>query len=221
MKISVRGTSHLAQTMVRAAALRGFEISIPPVDVMFCAHDVLDHSNLEAAHMWFEGCLPFLQTSSSPLVLVSQVPPGTTRVWAGQWASRVFYQVDTIIMSRALERAYVPEQFIIGCADPDVPLPLAYQEYLIRHEVVVRLMSYESAELAKCAINYMLWDQIRAARVLEEVAKKVGADYADVARALRGDARIGQHAYLRPGGPNQHLMRDVDTINRLRGLIKD
>lgn len=79
-------------------------------------------------------------------------------------------------------------------------------------------MSYESAEMAKCAINYMLAEQVRAARDLSTAALVCGADYEDVRRAMHNDARIGQHAYLRPGRTNQHLQRDVDTVI---GLLTD
>lgn len=203
--------------MSRAAEMRGFRIVDFRGDIVFAAEDVLDHADLVTAHLLFEGALDPTASMNRdrPIVLVSQVPPGTTRKWAGDQSHRVFYQVDTIIMKSALERAYAPEQIIVGCADPAVPLPLVYQEYLLAFNCPVLQMKYESAEVAKCGINYMLAAQIVAANDVAAAAYVTGADYDDVERALRNDARIGPKAYLRPGHTNQHLSRDVDTVRRL------
>jgi UDPglucose 6-dehydrogenase len=76
-------------------------------------------------------------------------------------------------------------------------------------------MSFESAELSKLAINYLLAKQLEAANALARIADHIGAVWDEMIPGLRLDARIGQHAYLRPGEPNGHLLRDVRTIERL------
>lgn len=213
MIIYVGGQSHLAQTIAAAARMRGFDVGTGTnafAALSFAAEDVLDHEDLKAARAVFDGC--FGETSQ-PVVLVSQVPPGTTRKWAGGRSAEVFYQVDTIIMRNALPRVYAPQQIIVGCADPNIPLPLVYQEYVMAHDCPVLQMSYESAEMVKCSINYMLAKQIEAANELAAACEKVGAIYDDVRAALHNDARIGQYAYLRPGKTNQHLDRDIKTLN--------
>lgn len=218
MRIRVHGDSHLACALMLAAELRGFELVDvgESADVVFAAHDVVDHADLSGAEESFRDALFHSETEYCPLVLASQVPPGTTRAWAGDQFSRAFCQVDTIIVSRAVERARAPEQFVVGCADPAEPLPLAYQQYLAAHGCPVLQMSYESAEVAKLGINYALSKQIEAANDVSAACAKVGADYDDVRRAMHNDARIGPLAYLRPGRTNQHLQRDVDTVLSLR-----
>ena len=215
MKILVHDQAHhVGETLARAARMREFQVVADlghGQELLFAACDVVDHSNLDEAQSVFHA---LALGTTAPLIHVSQVPPGTTRKWAGD-RKDVFYQVDTIIMSRAVQRARAPEQFIVGCADPGAPLPLAYQEYLAVHDCPVLQMSYESAEVAKLGINYVLAKQVEAASELVTACGAVGADYPDVERALRGDARIGQHAYLRPGRTNQHLQRDVDTVVKL------
>src|SRR5712691_5820130 len=58
------------------------------------------------------------------LVVLSQVPPGFTR--ARQRAGlQLYYQVETLIFGRAVERALHPERFIVGCPDAAAPLPQA------------------------------------------------------------------------------------------------
>ena len=48
--------------------------------------------------------------------------------------SRLFYQVETLIFGRAVERALNAERFIVGCADPGKPLPPRYREISISRE---------------------------------------------------------------------------------------
>lgn len=154
--------------------------------------------------------------AETPIVILSQVPPGFTR--ARQRPNRsLHYQVETLIFGRAVERALAPERFIVGCADPILPLPSAYARYLGRFGCPVLPMRYESAELAKIAINCCLVASISAANTLAELCEKIGADWREIVPALKLDKRIGAHAYLAPGlgiaGGN--LERDLATVCRL------
>ena len=78
-------------------------------------------------------------------------------------------------------------------------------------------MRYESAELAKIAINCCLVASVTIANTLAELSERIGADWREIVPALKLDARIGQGAYLAPGlgiaGGN--LERDLATIARL------
>jgi UDPglucose 6-dehydrogenase len=78
-------------------------------------------------------------------------------------------------------------------------------------------MRYESAELAKISINFFLVSSVSTTNMLAEVCERVGADWSEIAPALRLDARIGPKAYLDPGlgfgGGN--LGRDLETIKRV------
>ena len=224
MIIEVLGESHLAQTLKRAATIRGFTVNPHEYgehygpDLTFVAEDVYEHNDagLSAANGIANTAVIMASDDDKevPVVVLSQVPPGWMRSY-GETRENVFYQVDTIIMNSAIERMVHPEQIIVGCLEPSKPLPLAYQEYLLAFECPVLKMSYESAELAKLAINYFLTAQITTTNILAGVAEKIGADWNDVARALHNDKRIGKYAYLRPGKANQHLNRDVTTIRVL------
>lgn len=211
---TVYGIGHLADTLRVELDLRGELVTGRFTDLAFVAHDVTDHHDLPQLD---EVARCFAQASSAHpyIVVLSQVPPGWMRAAVGDRLG-VFYQVDTIIVKQAVARMLRPEQFIIGCADPEVALPLAYQAYLAMHDCPVLQMSYESAEMAKCAINYMLAEQVRVARDLFAACLETGGDYDDVRRAMHNDARIGPYAYLRPGQTNRHLDRDVETIRRIQ-----
>jgi UDPglucose 6-dehydrogenase len=149
------------------------------------------------------------------LVILCQVPPGFTRSLALP-KERLYYQVETLIFGRAVERAMHPERFIVGCAGPDRPLPQALHAFLSAFGCPILPMRYESAELAKIAINCCLVASVTVANTLAELCERIGADWSEIAPALKLDKRIGPHAYLAPGlglaGGN--LERDLATVLR-------
>ncbi len=150
------------------------------------------------------------------MVVLSQVPPGFTRSLPRQ-PETLFYQVETLIFGRAVERALKPERYILGCADPSAPLPPPLQHFLEAFGCPILPMRYESAELTKIAINLFLVSSVSTTNTIAELCERIGADWAEMAPALRLDRRIGPHAYLSPGlgvaGGN--LERDLATFTRL------
>lgn len=149
------------------------------------------------------------------MVVLSQVPPGFTRGLDRAEEYR-FYQVETLIFGRAMERALYPERFIVGAADPSRPLPAAFQTFLDSFSCPILPMRYESAELAKISINMFLVASVTTTNTLAELCEEIGADWSEIAPALRLDRRIGEYAYLNPGlgisGGN--LERDLATVVR-------
>ena len=150
------------------------------------------------------------------VVVLSQIPPGFTR--ARQRPARTLYcQVETLIFGQAVERALRPERTIIGCSNPYEPLPSAYASFLKAHDCPLLLMRYESAELAKISINMCLVASVTTANTLAELCEQVGADWSEIAPALKLDRRIGPWSYLTPGlgiaGGN--LERDLATVCKL------
>lgn len=147
------------------------------------------------------------------LAVLSQVPPGFTRALPLR-RERLFYQVETLVFGQAVERAMHPERIILGCADPSAAVPAALEEFLSAFACPILKMRYESAELAKIAINCCLVSSVSVANMLAELCERIGADWSEIAPALRLDKRIGQHAYLAPGlgiaGGN--LERDLATV---------
>lgn len=188
-------------------------------DVVFVALDVLtdDAGNSDLSPLNSLLDLVFRHARpESVIVILSQVPPGytRTRVQAGRL---LFYQVETLIFGRAVERATKPERFIVGCSDPRQPLPLAFAEFLNAFGCPILPMRFESAELAKIAINCCLVASVVTANTLAEICENIGADWSEILPALRLDRRIGPYSYLVPGlgiaGGN--LERDLATIVKL------
>lgn len=195
------------------AALSGCDVVYVAPDVKTDDKGTSDLTDLEALlHTAFEAA-----DETATIVVLSQVPPGFTRVH--QRSGRVLiYQVETLIFGRAIERALFPERTIIGQADPSVPLPEAYLSFLKSHgdPPLIRML-YESAELAKIAINCFLVSSISTTNTLAELCEVLGADWSEIVPALRLDRRIGEFAYLSPGlgiaGGN--LERDLATVCRI------
>ena len=190
--------------------------------VVFIAYDVPTdddgNSDFNIIDILIAEVAPQLSDSVC-LVLLSQVSPGYTRLV--KFAKhRLFYQVETLIFGRAVERALYPERYIIGAHDPHLALPTAYWQLLSSFHCPILKMHYESAELTKISINMFLVSAVTTTNTIAEICENIGADWAEIAPALKLDKRIGQHAYLTPGlglaGGN--LERDLQTIIKLGQL---
>jgi UDPglucose 6-dehydrogenase len=188
-------------------------------DVLYVAPDVPTDDAGQSDYTTLNRLLEIALASApsgATIVVLSQVAPGYTR--ARQTPSRaVYYQVETLVFGRAVERATLPERFMVGCSDPSAPLPPALQTYLEAFGCPILPMRIESAELAKISINCCLVASITVANTLAELCENIGADWSEIAPALKLDKRIGQYSYLAPGlgiaGGN--LERDLATVIRM------
>ena len=155
------------------------------------------------------------------MVILSQVPPGFTRARQSP-GHLLYYQVETLIFGRAMERARFPDRFIVGCADPGQPLSPALAHFLGSFGCPILPMRYESAELAKISINMCLVASVGVANTMAEICEQTGADWAEIVPALKLDSRIGPYSYLSPGlgiaGGN--LERDLATVLELSQRYK-
>jgi len=189
-------------------------------DVVYIAADVPTddeaHSDLTPISALVDRVSQHLR-DNTVLVVLCQVPPSFTRTISRVPHDRLIYQVETLIFGRAVERALNPERFIVGCADPEKPLPPRYRELLDAFGCPILPMRYESAELAKISINFCLVASVTVANVLAELSESIGADWAEIVPALRLDRRIGPYSYLSPGLgiAGRNLERDLRTVLNL------
>lgn len=191
-------------------------VDLKACDVIYVAPDVATddrgQSDLQTINVLLDTVFAAAR-ADAVVVVLSQVPPGFTR--RKQREGRIlYYQVETLIFGRAVERALHPERYIVGCADPAQPLPAAFRVFLEAHGCPILPMRYESAELAKISINMCLVASVTTANTLAELCEKIGADWSEIVPALKLDKRIGQYSYLAPGlgiaGGN--LERDLATV---------
>jgi UDPglucose 6-dehydrogenase len=189
-------------------------------DIVYIAADVPTNdqgeSDLSGIRKLIDDVLAALG-ANAVLVVLCQVPPGFTRGLTAPPPSRRYYQVETLVFGRAVERAAKPERYIIGCADPAQLLDPRFKAVLDAFACPILPMRYESAELAKIAINMCLVASIGVANTLAELCEAIGAVWSEIVPALRLDRRIGAHSYLTPGlgiaGGN--LERDLATVERM------
>ena len=194
-------------------------------DVVYIAADVPTDddakSDLSPIRVLIEQVAAHLR-ADAVLVVLCQVPPGFTRSITSVPHDRLVYQVETLIFGRAVERAMHPERFIIGLADPAKGLPAKVEQVLAAFGCPILPMRYESAELAKISINFCLVASVSVANTLAEVSEAIGADWSEIAPALKLDKRIGPFAYLAPGlgisGGN--LERDLRTVLDIAAVEK-
>ena len=188
-------------------------------DLVYIARDVPtdDHgiSDVSAITDLIDRVQPHIR-ENAVIVILCQVPPGFTRKLSDT-DPRFYYQVETLIFGRAVERALRPERLIIGAADARAELPKPFNTVLSAFDCPVLTMRLESAELAKISINMCLVASIGVTNTMAGVCEVVGADWSEIVPALRLDARIGPSAYLKPGlgltGGN--LERDLATVINL------
>jgi UDPglucose 6-dehydrogenase len=182
-----------------------------------------DGSDTSAVLRLVDAAIPHLRPGAV-VALMSQVPPGFTRALGARMEARrpglgirLHYWVETLVFGMALQRFVKPERIIVGAADPARPLPAELVDALARFGCPVLPMRYESAELAKTAINLYLFGSVTYANTLSDLCEEVGADWSEMMPALRLDRRIGPAAYIRPGlgvaGGN--LERDLVTLREL------
>ena len=148
------------------------------------------------------------------LIVLCQVPPGFTRKIKRRF-SKLYYQVETLIFGRAVERAKFPERIILGCSDDKHNVEKKLYNFLDCFSCPIIPMIYESAELAKTAINIVLASQVSVANSLAEICENSNGDWNEIIPALNLDKRIGNFAYLSPGlgisGGN--IERDLKTLS--------
>jgi UDPglucose 6-dehydrogenase len=196
-------------------------------DLVFYALDIRtndrNESDITPLTQLIHDTAPALAANAT-VVLLSQVSPGFTRTLIADLVRRpevkvraFYYQVETLIFGAAVQRAMEPERYIVGTADPATSLPAPFAAWHAAFKCPVLVMRFESAELAKIAVNFFLVSTVSTTNTLAEVCEAIGADWSEIAPALRLDQRIGPHAYLKPGlgvaGGN--LERDLVTVRNL------
>ena len=210
------GDTHAADHLRAAAAWKGFPpYALHEADVVFVSMDTpTDEHGVRDLEPIKALVNQARYETNAHLVLTSAVPPGFTRSLG---YPALIHQVETLRISDAMHRAQNPEMLVVGTQDPDWLLPEGYRQYLQAFGCPILRMTWEEAEFVKLAINAMLIVQVEATNALAAATTKTGARWAVVAEALKHDARIGPHAYLKPGRwqDSRHLLRDFVTLEGL------
>ena len=115
--------------------------------------------SVEKLQKMLTSAIPNFQQNVT-IVIVSQVPIGFHRKLYKQIKSQrpglnfsLYHWVDTIVMTKALERFLTPERIIIGKLTADEKINPGLNSILSNFSCPVFEMNYESAEITKAAIN--------------------------------------------------------------------
>ena len=144
-----------------------------------------------------------------PFIILSQVYPGFSR--SLKFKRKLYYQVETLIFGKAMERAIYPERIIIGKKNKNEELNYKLKNVFKKFTNKLLQMNYESAELSKISINLMLISSIMTSNTIASYCEKINACWSDIIDTLKLDKRIGKFAYLRPspGLSGGNLERDL------------
>ena len=139
------------------------------------------------------------------VVVLSQVPPGYTRARqrAGRPALLSGRDADVRPRGGARDQARALHRRLRRARRSRCRPPL--DDFLAAFGCPILPMRFESAELAKISINCCLVASVTVANTLAELCERIGADWSEIAPALRLDRRIGAYSYL--GARPRHRRR--------------
>lgn len=157
-----------------------------------------DLSQVRAAVQWVRDKF----RDPGVLVMKSTVPPGTGRRLVAQYLSggdkRISYVSNPEFLreGQAVHDWFYPDRIVIGGEDPK-GIEMA-RSLFTGIEAPVVITDITSAELIKYAANAFLATKISFINEIANLCEKLGADIADVARAIGLDPRIGP-SFLQAG----------------------
>ncbi len=133
------------------------------------------------------------------------------------------YVPENLVRGNAIHRFMDPDRIVIGtdghnsAADAVDKVVSLFSSVVGEKGNLFLWMRLEDAEMVKHAINAFLATEISFINEIAEICKAVGADANAISLGLKTDKRIGQAAYLRPGGAytSQTLGRDVHYLREI------
>jgi UDPglucose 6-dehydrogenase len=180
-----------------------------------------DRADVDAVAGWSESLFPHLRDGA--VVLVSaQLPVGTVARLERSFAAvangrHVDFACspENLRLGRAIGVFLDPGRIIIGVRNDSAREKLA--PLLTKFCQNLMWMNVESAEMVKHALNGYLALSITFTNELAVIAERIGANAADIERALRSDPRIGPNAYVKagPAFAGGTLARDVQFLSSI------
>ncbi len=191
---------------------------LPSVDLFWIAYDVpLDPDGAPDITEIVRRIVTLDEfiSKAKPFVVSCQWPVGTLAQIEAECPGRTFvYVLENVRAGKAVADFEHQAALIVGARQPLTP---AVEDVL--HSVCddLLMMSPESAELSKHALNAFLALQIAFVNEIAEVAYDVDASMSDVSRALLSDPRVSPLAPLHAGAPfgGGSLQRDLLVLEKL------
>jgi len=157
------------------------------------------------------------------IVIVSaQLPVGSCSVLRSRLKQvhptiELVYSPENLRLGEALACYTSPGHIVIGADDEGAAK--AVEDLFAPMEATCLKMNLPSAEMTKHAINSFLAASITLSNQWADLCEVVGADFSQVAEAMRHDPRIGKRAYLAAGigfsgGTLGRDLQALEQVNR-------
>lgn len=160
------------------------------------------------------------------LIVSAQLPVGTarqfrTKLKAVDPSLEVVYSPENLRLGEAINCYLNPGHIVIGADEPQAGQAVA--ELFSPMQAECLFMNLPSAEMTKHGINSFLAASITLANQWADICTAVGADFAQVAAAMKCDPRIGKRAYLSAGigFSGGTLGRDLQVLEGINQQIGD
>jgi len=196
-------------------ALRGCRYVFVAYDTPVREDDTSDVTVIEET---VAGMTPSLDPHSI-VIISAQLPVGTARTLRASLKKvddslELVYSPENLRLGESLACYSRPGHVVLG-ADSD-EAAAAVEKLFSPMQAACLRMSLPSAEMTKHAINTFLAASITLTNQWADLCEAVGADFADVAAAMRHDPRIGARAYLTSGigFSGGTLGRDLQVLDR-------
>ena len=218
-KISIIGTEHMAQSFSYCLERMGHEIvSLKEAEVCWIAIDTPIKDGKGDIEPIFEATKKIKSKLKDGCLVIcsSQIPVGTSRELMKILGNNYAYIPEHMRIGRGIFDFMNLSQITVG-VDNDKAKRLILELF---YDKTVFFTSIETAEMIKHATNAYLATTVSLINDIADICEQVGADVADVTKALRSDWRIGKEAYLdvSVGFRGGHFDRD---INYLQSVAKE
>jgi UDPglucose 6-dehydrogenase len=199
--------------------------AVGQADVVWVTYDTpVDDDDRADSNFVMESvraAFPFLKANAVVLIS-SQLPVGSIAKLeashaAGHFPRPVHFACspENLRLGRAIEAFTKPERIVVGVRSAEAKAILQ----VLLQPLCPNLLwvSVEAAEMTKHALNAFLATSVTFINEIATLCEQEGVDAAEVERALRSEARIGQRAYIRPGSgfAGGTLARDVVFLTQI------
>lgn len=200
-------------------------ISVKDIEVLWVTYDTpVDEDDIADVDYVFAQITKTLCSlpAGVTVLISSQMPVGSTarlEAIASQCCpeKRISFACspENLRLGKSIDAFLKPDRIVVGVrsvSDRD-----RLERLLLPITDRIEWMSIESAEITKHAINAFLATTVAFANEIASICELVGADAKEVERGLKTEIRIGQRAYLSPGGAYSGgtLARDISFLNRM------
>ena len=174
-------------------------------DVVFIAYDTpvddRDASDVGPIERAIDAIATHLARNAI-VVVSAQMPVGTCRMLRARLQrirpdAELAYSPENLRLGESIKCYLQPGHIVVGAETAAVHSHLA--RLFEPMNATIFAMSLPSAEMVKHGINSFLATSVTLANQWSDIADAYGADFDDIAGALRADPRIGGRAYISPG----------------------